>query len=301
MQKEASARIKINKLLEQAGWRFEADKNGPANIQLEPGVILSELGDDFEHVSKGYIDFLLLDKDGRALVVVEAKKESVDPLSVDSYQNIINGAKQIIKNWKPVIDIDPKWPRVQLEEVCLINPKKNEVKNLNSETEVSFVPMSDLSQKEPYFKVLQTKKLSEVMGSYTYFAENDVLLARVTPCFENGKAGIARNLKNKIGFGSSEYTVLRPTEKILPEIIYAYVTADSFNNNGRTKMTGTGGLQRVPVNFVQNWEISLPSLKIQKQIVERIESERIFVEGNKKLIEIYVQKTKNTLAKLWEE
>ncbi len=80
-QKEARARIKINKLLEASGWRFEADKEGPINIQLEPGVIMSELGEDFEHTSKGYIDFLLLDKDGRALVVVEAKKESIDPLS----------------------------------------------------------------------------------------------------------------------------------------------------------------------------------------------------------------------------
>ncbi len=81
MKKEAAARIKINKLLEESGWRFEADKNGPANIQLEPGIKYSELGDDFEKEAHGFIDFLLLDKDGRALVVVEAKKESIDPLS----------------------------------------------------------------------------------------------------------------------------------------------------------------------------------------------------------------------------
>ncbi|HRY82712.1 MAG TPA: DEAD/DEAH box helicase family protein [Candidatus Moranbacteria bacterium] len=81
MQKEASARIKINKLLEESGWRFEDDKKGKANIKLEPGVKYSELGDDFEHEAHGFIDFLLLDKDGRALVVVEAKRESVDPLS----------------------------------------------------------------------------------------------------------------------------------------------------------------------------------------------------------------------------
>lgn len=79
--KEAKARIKINKLLEESGWRFEDDKNGKANIQLEPGVKYSELGDDFEHEAHGFIDFLLLDKDGRALVVVEAKKEAIDPLS----------------------------------------------------------------------------------------------------------------------------------------------------------------------------------------------------------------------------
>lgn len=80
-KKEAQARIKINKLLEASGWRFEDSKDGKANIQLEPGVKYSELGDDFEKEAHGFIDFLLLDKDGRALVVVEAKKESIDPLS----------------------------------------------------------------------------------------------------------------------------------------------------------------------------------------------------------------------------
>jgi type I restriction enzyme R subunit len=81
ISKEATARIKINKMLEESGWRFEADKNGKANIHLEPGVKYSELGDDFENEKHGFIDFLLLDKDGRALVVLEAKRESIDPLS----------------------------------------------------------------------------------------------------------------------------------------------------------------------------------------------------------------------------
>ncbi len=81
MQKEAQSRIKINKLLEDSGWRFEDNKDGKANIQLEPGVKFSDLGDDFENEKHGFIDFLLLDKDGRALVVLEAKKEAIDPLS----------------------------------------------------------------------------------------------------------------------------------------------------------------------------------------------------------------------------
>lgn len=81
VQKEAQARIKINKLLEESGWRFVDNSLGKANIQLEPGIKYSELGDDFEHEVHGFIDFLLLDKDGRPLLVVEAKKESVDPLS----------------------------------------------------------------------------------------------------------------------------------------------------------------------------------------------------------------------------
>lgn len=86
MKKEAQARIKINKLLEESGWRFDDDEKGPANIRLEEGVRFSDLGDDFENAQtndrrRGAIDFLLLDQDGRALVVVEAKKESIDPLS----------------------------------------------------------------------------------------------------------------------------------------------------------------------------------------------------------------------------
>lgn len=81
MNKEAEARIKINKQLEQSGWRFADSSQGKRNIQLEPGVNFSNLGNDFEIAAKGYIDFLLLDKDGRPLVVLEAKRESIDPLS----------------------------------------------------------------------------------------------------------------------------------------------------------------------------------------------------------------------------
>ena len=107
MQKEAQARIKINKLLEESGWRFEPDKTSPANIRLEAGVKFSELGDDFENAQthdkrRGAIDFLLLDKDGRALVVAEAKKESIDPLSAKeqarNYARNVNARFVILSN-----------------------------------------------------------------------------------------------------------------------------------------------------------------------------------------------------------
>lgn len=244
------------------------------------------------HITKGDLERIKI-----PLPPLENQEQVVAEL--DGYAAIISGAKKIVTNWKPRIEIDPKWEKVKLGEVCEINPKKSEIKNINNQTEVSFVPMSDLSQNEAYFDVPKTKKLSEVVGSYTYFSENDVLLARVTPCFENGKAGIAKNLKNKIGFGSSEYIVMRPTKKILSEIIYAFITTDEFGSNGKSKMTGTGGLQRVPVDFVKNWEIFLPPLEIQRQIVEKIEAERESVESAKKLIKIYEDKTKSALEKLY--
>ncbi len=77
---EAKARIKINKLLEEAGWRFFDTDEGKANIQLESNIKFNELGDDFEKITNGYIDFLLLDESGNPLVVVEAKKEKIEPL-----------------------------------------------------------------------------------------------------------------------------------------------------------------------------------------------------------------------------
>ena len=102
--KEAKARIKINKLLEEAGWRFEDDNNIKANIRLEANVKFQDGGDDFDNSQthdgrRGAIDFLLLDKDGSPLVVVEAKKESIDPLSAkDQARNYARnvGARFII-------------------------------------------------------------------------------------------------------------------------------------------------------------------------------------------------------------
>ncbi|MBI2453862.1 hypothetical protein HYV58_01640 [Candidatus Peregrinibacteria bacterium] len=83
--KEAKARIKINKLLEEAGWRFIDDEKGPANIQLEPNIRIAKkdidaFGEDFESTKGGFIDFLLLDEKGFSFVVLEAKKEEKDPL-----------------------------------------------------------------------------------------------------------------------------------------------------------------------------------------------------------------------------
>ena len=84
-KKEASARIKINHLLEEAGWRFFDDENGPANIQLEPNVKMSKadltgLGENFDKVKNGFVDFLLLDDKGKPFIVLEAKAEDKDPL-----------------------------------------------------------------------------------------------------------------------------------------------------------------------------------------------------------------------------
>src|SRR5690606_8974313 len=157
--------------------------------------------------------------------------------------------------------------------------------SLPADTLVSFVPMADLNENQIDFEPQQTKQLSEVIKGYTYFKENDVLLAKVTPCFENGKAGIAKGLINGVGFGSSEYYVIRPNENILPAWIYLNVITESFRMQGKLNMTGTGGVQRVPRDFVSSTLIPLPSPDIQHQIISKIEKEYELVNANKQLIQ----------------
>ncbi|TRX32979.1 N-6 DNA methylase [Flavobacterium sp. ZT3R18] len=230
---------------------------------------------------------------------LSVQKEIVN--EIESYQKIIDGSKMVVANYKPRIEINPNWEFVAFEDICIVNPKKSEINTLDDNTEVSFVPMADLNENQIDFVANQVKPLSEVYKGYTYFKEDDVLLAKVTPCFENGKAGVAKNLINGIGFGSSEYYVLRPNDKILSTWIYLNVITDSFRERGKLNMTGTGGLQRVPTDYVKSYQIPVPSIEIQQQIVSLIEKEQALVNSSKELIEIYEQKIKDRIAKVWGE
>jgi type I restriction enzyme M protein len=220
---------------------------------------------------------------------------------IEGYQKVINGARAVLDHYRPHIPIHPDWPMVTIGEVCTVNPRKSELNEMDETTLVSFVPMSDLNENEIKFQPKETKKLSEVTTSYTYFKNDDVLLAKVTPCFENGKAGIAKNLVNGIGFGSSEYYVLRPDDRILPELIYICVTTPAFRETAKAQMTGTGGLQRVPRAVVENYLIPLPPLATQQAIVAEIEAEQALVAANRELITRFEKKIQTTLARVWGE
>ena len=178
-----------------------------------------------------------------------------------------------------------KWERVKLEFVCEIDPAKREISQLPNETLVSFVEMADLNAHNPNFKYSQVKPLKEVKTTgLSYFKENDVLLAKMTPCYENGKSGLATNLLNGIGFGSTEFFVLRGI-KVLPEIIYHVIESDEFISKGKLMMVGTTGRKRLMKDFVKSYEIPLPSLEEQKQIAalfQSIEAAMEQVDGQEK-------------------
>ena len=156
----------------------------------------------------------------------------------------------------------------KLRDVCKFKPSKRLARaSLSGTDAVSFVPMNDLGIHQKYIGRNEQRLLSEVIGSYTYFAEGDVLLAKITPCFENGKLGVARALTNGVGFGSSEFTVIRPSDQVLAEYLYYFLDRDEVRLKGAKVMTGAVGHKRVPQEFVEALEIPLPPLEEQRRIV----------------------------------
>lgn len=230
---------------------------------------------------------------------LEVQKEIV--AEIEGYQKVIDGARAVLDHYRPHIPIHPDWPMVGLGQACIVNPRKSEVTNLDGSTVVSFVPMADIGEHEMFFEPRETKRLDEVTTSYTYFKDGDVLLAKVTPCFENGKAGIARGLKNGIGFGSSEFYVLRPTDALLSAWVFMCAATPAFRTWATPQMTGTGGLQRVPRSVVESYQIPIPPLATQQQIIDEIEAEQTLVAANRELITRFEQKIQATLARVWGE
>ena len=220
---------------------------------------------------------------------------------IEGYQRVIDGARAVMENYKPQIMVDPEWPMVAIGKACIVNPRKSELAALNGVTVISFVPMSDIGENDMYFDPKDYKILQDVRSSYTYFKDNDVLIAKVTPCFENGKAGIAKNLSNGIGFGSSEFYVLRPTESVISQWIYLCTTTPAFRGWATPQMTGTGGLQRVPRSVIENFKIPLPSLPTQQAIVAEIEAEQSLVAANHRLIGRFEEKFRAVIGRIWRE
>ena len=155
------------------------------------------------------------------------------------------------------------WGLTTLGECCVLNPKRP--RNIDDNLMVSFVPMPSVSE-DGHIDCSDIRPYKEVKKGFTYFAENDVLLAKITPCMENGKGAVAEGLEGKIGSGSTEFHVLRPIMgKSNPYWLYILTTFKSFRVEARKVMTGTGGQLRVPVSFMNEYPISLPPIELQNE------------------------------------
>ena len=163
------------------------------------------------------------------------------------------------------------WAWTTLEEVSEINPRIDK-QSIDDNLEVTFLPMKNVKELSGKIDLSETKRFSEVKRkSYTPFRDGDVLFAKVTPCMENGKIAIAHDLKNGIGFGSTEFHVIRLLEKLSTPFFFFYFIQQKFRQEAQRVMTSAVGLLRVPTHYMRQIPIPLPPFSEQHRIVAKIE------------------------------
>jgi len=174
--------------------------------------------------------------------------------------------KQYIEN-----NLPEGWILTTIAEIADLNPPKPPQNAFDPNTIVTFVPMPAVDAELGIISKPVDRPFSQVRKGYTAFREGDVIMAKITPCMENGKAAVVRGLKNSLGFGSTEFHVLRPNGAVLPEYLYHFIRRESFRKAAESEMTGSVGQKRVPAEFLKQSEIPLPPISEQKRIVAKVE------------------------------
>ena len=162
------------------------------------------------------------------------------------------------------------WSVAKISELAEINPRLEAPAHAASST-VSFVPMTAVEAETGAIDLSRTRHLSEVRNGYRYFRARDVLFAKITPCMENGKMVVVPRLEHGLGFGSTEFHVLRPHREISPDYLYRFVSAAPFRRDAEHHMTGAVGQRRVPTSYLAEQRIPLPPATEQRRIATKIE------------------------------
>lgn len=163
-----------------------------------------------------------------------------------------------------------EWNFTSIGTVCDINPK-TVLPDFSDDSIVSFLPMPTVEAETGAFSP-ETVEYKKVKKGYTKFQNNDVLFAKITPCMENGKSCVVRDLIQGVGFGSTEFHVLRCHAGMLPEYVFYFVVQKVFRSKAIPFMTGAVGQKRVPADYLRDCEIPVPTLAEQERIVAEIES-----------------------------
>jgi type I restriction enzyme S subunit len=152
------------------------------------------------------------------------------------------------------------WPQASLAEICEINPRYRS--NLSDDEPVSFLPMASVS--ETGFVIEEKeRRFGDVKKGFTSFERGDVLLAKITPCFENGKSCKTDDITHNVGFASTEFHVIRPSEFMNADLLFHIIHRDKFIDLGKLNMTGSAGQKRVPAGFLRDYSVSIPSRDLQ--------------------------------------
>ena len=277
-----------------------SNRKGNEGIQIiTPG---GKMYDDADRVAQGTLAHSIKKSfDGMA---PSFNEEQATYASVVNTKNMldysrVNFNKALRTSVKKAFHISSKYPLVKLASVCDLNTSKTEIHDTPDDLLVSFIDMASVSS-EGFIERKVDRPYGEVRnGGYTYFAEGDFIIAKITPCMENGKCAIAEGLTNGIGFGSSEFHTFRcHTSEILTKFLFLLLNQTTVRKAAEDAMTGASGHRRVPATFYEEMLIPVPPIPVQQQVID--ECAKIDEEYNatRMSIETYRQKIADLFAEL---
>ena len=267
--------------LQSALLQMQCDMYSNANTQKNLGMstidnlaFASPTDDEAEQVAN-FLDHetakidALIEKQQRLIELLKEKRQAVISHAVTKGLNPNAPMKDSGVEW--LGEVPAHWGITQIKYVAELNPRRALVE-LKPSLECNFVPMEKLKTESLLLDEIRT--VDKVISGYTCFCDEDVLMAKVTPCFENKNMAIARGLKNGVGFGSTEIYVLRTAKHISNSFLLYRLQENEFMRMATGAMTGAGGLKRVPTDFVNSFKFAIPPIPEQRDICSFIEKQK---------------------------
>lgn len=209
------------------------------------------------------INRLIAVKKRQLSILAEYRKAKIDEI-------ILHGDKQAPQKDSGIWwlrDIPQSWQLIPLKRICQVNASiSNTAKQLPDEELVTFLPMESVSTTGTV-DYSEKRRLGDVRSGYSSFALDDVVIAKITPCFENGKGACLDSMDTDIGYGTTEFINLRASDRILPRYLYMITMTQPFRKLGEEMMTGSAGQKRVPIEFVKGFAVGIPPIEEQARLL----------------------------------
>jgi type I restriction enzyme, S subunit len=189
-------------------------------------------------------------------------------------------------------ELPENWTSRRLRFDVRLNPKKSAL-DMKPDELVSFVPMDAVGE-HGGLRLDENRELADVYEGYTYFEDGDLCIAKITPCFENGKGALAEGLTNGVGFGTTELHVVRPSSGIDRRFLFYISISNDFRKIGESEMYGAGGQKRIDEGFIKDWMPPLPPLETQRRIAQ-------FLDEKTARIDVLIEKKRALLDRLAEK
>ena len=210
------------------------------------------------------------------------------------YEKFSGGTVKCIEDEIP-FDVPNNWEWVRIKTACVINPRNS----IDDNTEVSFVPMANIKEGYANKFISDIRVWKKVKKGYTHFANNDIGIAKITPCFENKKSVVFSSLINGYGAGTTELYILRTISSlVIPEYLLNFVKRDDFIAGGVLTFSGDVGQQRVTKDYVANYLFTLPPLNEQQRILNAVHTATSLIESIEKANDNLIRDIDKTKAKI---